>query len=58
MSKRDIPTKGGGEYDALTNARKWYAWKPGQLHQIKAGFNRRSRRVAKKNLKEDRDGGQ
>ena len=54
MSKREIPMKGGGEYDALTGARKWYAWKPGQLHAIKAGFNRRSRRVARSNLRKEK----
>ena len=54
MSKREIPMKGGGEYDALTGARKWYGWKPGQLHAIKAGFNRRSRRVARSNLRKEK----
>jgi len=55
MSKRDIPMKGGGEYDALTGARKWYAWKPGQLHEIKQGFNRRSRRTARNKIRKERD---
>jgi capsid portal protein len=46
MNKR-IPMKGGGEYDGLTKARKFFIWKSGQLKKIKRAYNKRFRKYSK-----------
>jgi capsid portal protein len=46
MTKR-IPMKGGGEYDGLTKARKFFIWKAGQLKKIKRAYNKRFRKHIK-----------
>ena len=52
MNKR-IPMKGGDEYDALTNARKFHLWKAGQLKKIKRTYNKRFRKCSKRMTKDD-----
>ena len=50
MAKKErIPLKGGAEYDALTNARKWYVYltKSGVAKSIKKGYNTRFRKNGK-----------
>lgn len=42
-----IKLKGGDEFEALTKARKSYNWARGQLKKIKRGYNKRVRRTAK-----------
>ena len=39
-----IKLKGGDEYDALTKAKKFYHWKPGDRKKIKRGYNKRLRK--------------
>lgn len=39
-----IKLKGGDEYDALTKAKKYYHWKPGERKKIKRGYNKRFRK--------------
>ena len=35
---------GGDEYDALTKAKKYYHWKPGERKKIKRRYNKRFRK--------------
>jgi|TARA_B110000977_G_scaffold26703_1_gene33372 hypothetical protein len=54
MSKKErIPLKGGDEYDALTNARKWYVYltRSGVAKSIKKKYNKRFRRNGKDKVK-------
>jgi|TARA_B110000908_G_scaffold78396_1_gene94115 hypothetical protein len=48
--KPKIPLKGGAEYDALTNARKWYVYltNAGVVKSIKKGYNKRFRAEGKR----------
>ena len=46
MTKR-IPLNDGDEYDALTKARKFHLWKPGQIKKIKRAYNKRFRKHLK-----------
>jgi hypothetical protein len=46
--RREIPLKGGDEYDALTTAKKYYGFRAGTRKKIKARFNRRARKASKK----------
>ena len=39
-----IKLKSGDEYDALTKAKKFYHWKPGERKKIKRGYNKRLRK--------------
>jgi len=41
-----IKLKGGDEYDALTKAKKFYSWKPGERKKIKRSYNKRLRKCA------------
>jgi hypothetical protein len=41
-----IKLKGGDEYDALTKAKKFCFWKPGERKKIKRGYNKRLRKCA------------
>lgn len=43
MSRREIPLKGGAEYDALTRAKRFHGFAPGERKKIKRGFNKRVR---------------
>ena len=49
---RDIPLKGGMEFDALTNWRKAYNFKSGVRQEVKRKFNRRERRIIRKRIRE------
>jgi hypothetical protein len=40
------PMKGGGEYDALTRAKRYFKWRPGVRKWLKRKFNKRPRRIA------------
>jgi hypothetical protein len=42
-----IPLKYGDEYDALTKAKNYYHWRPGQRKRIKRGYNKRIRKQIK-----------
>ena len=42
-----IPLKSGNEYDALTKAKNYCFWKPGQRKRIKRGYNKRVRKQTK-----------
>tara|TARA_R110002073_G_scaffold4067_4_gene27296 strand:- start:652 stop:816 length:165 start_codon:yes stop_codon:yes gene_type:complete len=50
-----IPMKGGAEYDALTDARKYYCYltKSGVTKSIKRGYNKRFRKHNKEIIKEN-----
>jgi len=50
-----IPLKGGDEYDALTNARKYYKYlaRAGVAKKVKRAYNKRFRRALKKNIDND-----
>ena len=39
-----IKLKSGDEYDALTKAKKFHYWKPGERKKIKRGYNKRLRK--------------
>ena len=39
-----IKLKSGDEYDALTKAKKFHHWKPGERKKIKRGYNNRLRK--------------
>lgn len=52
MSVKRIKFRGGYEYDAFTQWRKYYNWKSGALKIIKRGYNRRFRKVSKNLTKE------
>ena len=39
-----IKLKSGDEYDALTKAKKFHHWKPGERKKIKRGYNKRLRK--------------
>ena len=41
-----IKLKGGDEYDALTKAKKYYHWKPGERKKIKRRYNKRFRKCS------------
>ena len=45
--------KSGQEYDALTTAKRYFSWKPGQRKQIKRAYNKRFRKQAKSKLEEN-----
>jgi hypothetical protein len=47
MPKREIPMK-GDEFDALTRWRRFVNWRPGMRVSIKRGYNKRVRRVSKR----------
>lgn len=47
---RTTPLKGGDEYDALTNARKYYNFGRKAIKIIKRGYNKRVRRNDKKEV--------
>lgn len=47
---RTTPLKGGDEYDALTNARKYYNFGRKALKVIKRSYNKRVRRNDKKEV--------
>lgn len=49
------PLKNGAEWDAFTGWRRFLHWKRGALAKIKAQFNRRARREARRALKETSD---
>jgi|TARA_R110001592_G_scaffold66844_1_gene205260 hypothetical protein len=58
MPKKDrIPLKGGDEYDALTNARKYYVYltRSGVAKKIKQQYNKRFRRQRKEDLRKGDD---
>jgi hypothetical protein len=38
-----IPMINGDEYDALTAAKRYYHWRPGDRKRIKRGYQRRFR---------------
>ena len=40
-----IKMKSGQEYDALTTAKRYFSWKPGQRKQIKRAYNKRFRSI-------------
>ena len=42
-----IKLQGGDEYDALTPAKKYTIWKPGQRKRIKKRYNKRLRKFLK-----------
>ncbi len=42
--RRRVPMTDADEYNALTRAKKFYHWRPGQRKAIKRRFNRRERR--------------
>jgi len=52
--KREIPNN-WREQDAFTGWRKYLYWKPGELKDIKKGFNRRSRRAARNKIRKARN---
>jgi hypothetical protein len=39
--------KDGDEWDALTRARRFYHWRPGELRAIKRRYNKRQRKEAR-----------
>jgi len=43
--------KGAAEQDAFSGWRKVLIWKPGQRKRIKAGANRRERRIERQRLR-------
>jgi len=49
-----IKLKTGDEYDALTKAKKYFKWRPGQRKKIKRSYNKRLRRVFMMGAKQDR----
>jgi|TARA_B110000858_G_scaffold154493_1_gene176256 hypothetical protein len=53
VTDKKIPLKGGDEYDALTNARKWYKYldRSGVVKKIKRQYNKRFRRHGKEQTK-------
>jgi len=50
-----IPLKGGDEYDALTNARKYYKYlaRAGVAKKIKRAYNKRFRCTFKRKIQND-----
>ena len=40
-----IRLNSGDELDALTDSRRFYHWRAGQVKRIKRGYNKRFRRV-------------
>ncbi len=40
-----IPLRGGDEYDGLTKAKKYHAWRPGERKQLKKQYNKRVRNL-------------
>jgi len=52
--KRDIPLKGGDEYDALTGWKRFIYFRPGERKAIKRGFNQRERHVQKNKLRKEK----
>jgi|TARA_B110000914_G_scaffold120425_1_gene105168 hypothetical protein len=53
--KPKIPLNGGAEYDALTDARKFYVYltKSGVAKSIKRGYNKRFRKEGKEELQNE-----
>ena len=49
----DIPLKSADEYDALTNARKFYIWRAGDIKKIKRRYSKRRRRYYKRLIEEE-----
>lgn len=52
-SRRRAPMKSGDEVDALTRWRHVLFWKPGERKAVKRSFNRRERREALKEARND-----
>jgi hypothetical protein len=50
--KPPIPLRGGDEHDAFTRWRHFISWGRGHVARIKRGFNRRVRRMAKREVEE------
>ena len=50
---RDIPLKGGMEFDALTKWKNYCSFKAGTRQEIKKKFNRRERRIIRRLIKAD-----
>ena len=40
-----VPLRGGDEYDALTKAKRYHAWRPGERKEIKRRYNQRVRQL-------------
>lgn len=47
MMGQRIQMVSGDEYDALTRAKRFFHWRPGQRAEIKRAFRRRERHEAK-----------
>jgi len=45
--RKRIPMKGGDEYDAFTNWRRYVYWQRGELKRIKRKYNKRVRRAGR-----------
>lgn len=50
MKGRRIKLVDGDEFDALTKARHWFHWRPGQRSRVKRRVRRRERHQAKVKL--------
>ena len=48
MKNKRIPLKSADEYDALTKGRKYHSFGSGILKKIKRGYNKRFRKLAKR----------
>ena len=48
MMRGRIPSQGGDEYDAFTRWRKLFHWQQGELKRIKRRYNKRARKVGKR----------
>ncbi len=51
MKNKRIPLKSADEYDALTKGRKYHSFGSGILKKIKRGYNKRFRKLAKREVK-------
>jgi len=53
--KERIPLKGGHEFDALTKARKYYAYltRSGTVKKIKQQYNKRLRKKQKQDIQKE-----
>lgn len=50
---KEIPCKGGDEYDAFTGWRRVLSWKAGTLKYIKTKYRKRCRQAAKQAIKQE-----
>jgi|TARA_B110000285_G_scaffold113754_1_gene129031 hypothetical protein len=48
VKNKRIPLKNADEYDALTKGRKYHRFRSGILKKIKRGYNKRFRKLAKR----------